>query len=94
MNRSKEKNMDIKPDFERRFKRVVNHQEADREELIHGPYEEEDFFFIQPDQKIAQEIFFAQWVIDLSNLWEPTNYLVPVILSYRASRSKKTIRDG
>lgn len=27
--------------------------------LTHGPYEEEDFFFIPPGQKIAQEIFLS-----------------------------------
>ena len=44
--------------FEKQYKEVHGNLKYFRK-LIHGPYENEDFFFIEPGQKVAQEVFFA-----------------------------------
>lgn len=44
--------------FEKKYKEVQGNLAYFRK-LIHGPYEEEDFFFIHSGQKVAQEVFFA-----------------------------------
>ena len=44
--------------FEKKYKEVQGNLTYFRK-LIHGPYED-DFFFIDPGQKIEQEVFFAQ----------------------------------
>lgn len=45
--------------FKKKYKEVQGNLTYFRK-LIHGPYEEEDFFFIHPGQKVAQELFLAQ----------------------------------
>ncbi len=44
--------------FEKKFKEIRGNLTYFRR-LIHGPYEEEDFHFIGPEQKVVQELFLT-----------------------------------
>jgi len=45
--------------FEKKYKEVQGNLTYFRK-LIYGPYEDDDFFVIEPGQKIAQEVFLTQ----------------------------------